>query len=203
MRQKQHATQEKKSQIFTFLRRFLQENGYPPSVREIGEAVGLSSTSTVHSYLRRLEEDGLIRRDPAKNRAIEICAAEEETQLRSLPLVGRIAAGVPITAEQYVEDALFVSPALVRDEKAFLLQVKGESMINAGIEDGDYIIVRPQDSARDGEIVVALIGDEATVKRLYHEGKRIRLQPENDTMEPIYLNEVQIQGVVTGLFRKF
>jgi len=202
MRQKQPATQEKKSQILAFLRRFLQENGYPPSVREIGEAMGLSSTSTVHSYLRRLEEDGLIRRDPAKNRAIEICAAEE-TQLRSLPLVGRIAAGVPITAEQYVEDALFVSPTLVRDEKSFLLQVKGESMINAGIEDGDYIIVRPQDSARDGEIVVALIGDEATVKRLYHEGKRIRLQPENDTMDPIYLDEVQIQGVVTGLFRKF
>ncbi len=194
-----------KDKIYNFICDFVMENGYPPTVREVGEAMGMNSTSTVHSYLRSLEDEGLIRREPSKNRAIDIMTEIrplEERQIRTLPLVGRIAAGVPITAEQHVEDTLPVAKDLIRDENSFLLKVRGDSMINAGIYDGDYIVVRPQDTAQDGEIVVALIEDEATVKRLYHEGNMIRLQPENDEMEPIILKEVTIQGVVTGLFRK-
>jgi len=195
---------DKQKRVYEYLKEFIEANGYPPSVREIGAAVGLRSTSTVHGYLQRLEKRGLIRRDPSRNRAIDLTeGVETHSHLVSLPLVGRIAAGTPITAEQNIEENLFISDTLIDNEDSFILRVKGESMINAGIHDGDYIVVRPQNQAHDGEIVVALIEDEATVKRIFHEGNLIRLQPENDTMDPIYVKHVQIQGVVTGLFRKF
>jgi len=199
----QREISDKQKRIYEYLKSFAEEKGYPPSVREIGEAVGLSSTSTVHGYLTRLEKRGLIRRNGGKNRAIELCEERNgPAHVVALPLVGRVAAGIPITAEQNIEDNLYISDSLVDDDGSFLLRVKGESMVNAGIRDGDYIIVRPQNTARDGEIVVALVEDEATVKRLFHEKGKIRLQPENDAMDPIYLDRVEIQGVVTGLFRR-
>lgn len=200
--------------IYDFIRSYSDEHGYPPSVREIGSAVGLASPSTVHMHLKVLEEQGLIKRDSKKPRTIEVMGKQEEpaSDLASvsqglndnvirLPLVGRVAAGVPILAEQNVEETLALPTSIVGDASSFILRVRGESMINAGIFDGDYIVVKEQQDAHDGEIVVALIDDSATVKTFYREKDRVRLQPENDTMAPIYVENPVILGRVTALIR--
>jgi repressor LexA len=203
---------ERQRQILDFLTSYVDAHGYPPTVREIGEAVGLASPSTVHAHLANLERAGLLKRDPTKPRALELTARERPQpaaeDVHRLPLVGEIAAGGPLLAEENVEDHLAVPETLARgDGEEFLLRVKGDSMINAGILDGDIVVVHRQPDARDGEIVVALAGqdesaDEATVKRFYREAGRVRLQPENDALEPIYADHVQILGTVTGVFRK-
>ena len=203
--------------IYEFIRSYSNEHGYPPSVREIGAAVGLASPSTVHMHLKVLEERGLIRRDSKKPRTIEVVdkqassaddqvpqasvSQDVDRNLISLPLVGRVAAGTPILAEQNVEETLTLPTSIVGDASSFILRVRGESMINAGIFDGDYIVVKEQREARDGEIVVALIDDSATVKTFYRERDRIRLQPENDAMDPIYVENPVILGRVTALIR--
>jgi repressor LexA len=199
----------RQQEIWDFLVDYVDQHGYPPTVREIGEAVGLASPSTVHAHLANLERAGLLRRDPTKPRALELVGREREeapaATLARLPLVGQIAAGGPLLADQNVEDHLAVPETLRGD---FLLRVKGESMINAGILDGDIVVVQRSQDARNGEIVVALAGDdesadEATVKRFFREkGGRVRLQPENDALEPIYAQHVQILGRVTGVFRE-
>jgi repressor LexA len=205
---------ERQRQIVDFLTSYVEQHGYPPTVREIGEAVGLASPSTVHAHLANLERAGLIKRDPTKPRALELvdrrprAGAAEADDVHRLPLVGEIAAGGPLLAEQNIEEHLAVPESLARgDGEEFLLRVKGDSMIQAGILDGDIVVVRRQADARNGEIVVALAGqdegaDEATVKRFYREDGRVRLQPENDAFEPIYADHVQILGKVTGVFRK-
>ena len=203
--------------IYDFIRTYSTEHGYPPSVREIGAAVGLASPSTVHMHLKVLEEHGLIRRDSKKPRTIEVVdkqasPADEQVpqasvsqdvdrNLISLPLVGRVAAGTPILAEQNVEETLTLPTSIVGDASSFILRVRGESMINAGIFDGDYIVVKEQHDAHNGEIVVALIDDSATVKTFYRERDRVRLQPENDSMDPIYVDDPIILGRVTALIR--
>ena len=203
--------------IYDFIRSYSTEHGYPPSVREIGSAVGLASPSTVHMHLKVLEEHGLIRRDSKKPRTIEVVdkqAAPADDQapqasveqdvgrnIITLPLVGRVAAGTPILAEQNVEETLTLPTSIVSDASSFILRVRGESMINAGIFDGDYIVVKEQPDAHNGEIVVALIDDSATVKTFYRERDRVRLQPENDSMEPIYVDDPVILGKVTALIR--
>ena len=192
----------------------MDEHCYPPTVREIGEAVGLASPSTVHAHLANLERAGLIKRDPTKPRALELrrdpkpepAPSGAADDVHRLPLVGEIAAGGPLLAEQNVEDYLAVPEPLARGGEEFLLRVKGDSMVDAGILEGDIVVVRRQQTARDGEIVVAVAGqdesaDEATVKRFFREDGRVRLQPENDSLEPIYADHVQILGVVTGVFR--
>jgi repressor LexA len=196
----------RQQEIWDFLVDYVDEHGYPPTVREIGEAVGLASPSTVHAHLANLERAGLLKRDPTKPRAVELVGrerSESAATLDKLPLVGQIAAGGPLLADQYIEDHLAVPETLRGD---FLLRVKGDSMINAGILDGDIVVVQRGQDARNGEIVVALAGDdesadEATVKRFFRESGRVRLQPENDALEPIYSNHVQILGRVTGVFR--
>jgi repressor LexA len=199
-------------EIFDFVSEYVRERGYPPTVREIGEAVGLASPSTVHAHLANLERAGLLKRDPTKPRALELVGRDRGdknggSRTRSLPLVGQIAAGGPLLAEDDVEDYLEVPELLAAGGADFLLRVKGESMIQAGILDGDYVVVRKQQDARDGDIVVALAGDdetadEATVKRFFREADRVRLQPENDALEPIYAGHVQILGKVIGVFRQ-
>lgn len=203
--------------IYEYILEYTRERGYPPSVREIGSAVGLASPSTVHMHLKVLQERGYIRRDSKKPRTIEVVSDESSAQEPSttlvspvedananvmhLPLVGRVAAGMPILAEQNVEETLTLPTSIVGDASSFILRVHGESMINAGIFDGDYIVVKEQQDAHDGEIVVALVDDSATVKTFYREKDRIRLQPENDTMDPIYVDDVTILGRVTALIR--
>jgi repressor LexA len=201
-------------EIFDFLSEYVRERGYPPTVREIGEAVGLASPSTVHAHLANLERAGLLKRDPTKPRALELMGRDRggsrgngHTRTKSLPLVGEIAAGGPLLAEDNVEDYLEVPELLAAGGADFLLRVKGESMIQAGILDGDYVVVRKQEDARNGDVVVALAGDdetadEATVKRFFREEGRIRLQPENDALEPIYAGHVDILGKVIGVFRQ-
>lgn len=197
---------DRQQQILDYIKEQIRQKGYPPSVREIGESVGLSSSSTVHGHLARLEEKGFIRRDPTKPRAIEIMEGDFYlTKHRSVnvPLVGRVTAGAPILAVENLEDSFPLPYELVRNEDVFMLAVRGESMIEAGILDGDYVIVRRQSDARDGEIVVALVGDEeATVKRFFREKDHIRLQPENQYMEPIIAHDVSILGKVVALFRR-
>ncbi len=215
---KSQALTKRQIAILDFIIQQIRIKGYPPSVREIGEAVGLQSSSTVHSHLTQLEQKGYIKRDPTKPRAIMILkdssgdedfyttpSAENDTfeEMVSLPLVGQVAAGQPILAEENVEDTIPFPMRIIRHNDSFLLKVKGDSMINVGIFDGDLIIVAPAQVAANGEIVVALIDDEATVKTFYKEKGRIRLQPENDSMEPIYATDVQILGKVIGLFRTF
>ncbi len=204
----------RQQEIWQFLVGYVDSHGYPPTVREIGEAVGLASPSTVHAHLANLERAGLLRRDPTKPRALDLIGhrresrADEparETEQQKLPLLGQIAAGGPLLAEQNIEDELAVPEPLGRNAD-FLLRVKGDSMVNAGILDGDVLVVQRRQDARDGDIVVALAGDdesadEATVKTFYREGGRVRLQPENDALEPIYADHVQILGRVTGVFR--
>jgi repressor LexA len=203
----------RQQEIWNYLVEYVDQHGYPPTVREIGEQVGLASPSTVHAHLANLERAGLLRRDPTKPRALELIgrarreplpAEQELRDVLRLPLVGQIAAGAPMLADENIEEYVSL-PASTRGD--FLLRVKGESMIDAGILDGDLVIVRTAQDARNGEIVVALTGDdesadEATVKTFYREDGRIRLQPENSSLEPIYAPHVQIIGRVVGVFRE-
>ena len=200
----------RQQEIWDFLVGYVDRHGYPPTVREIGSAVGLASPSTVHAHLANLERAGLLRRDPTKPRALELFGRTGEpaqaADVHRLPLLGEIAAGGPLLADQNIEDYLAVPEPLARGGEEFLLRVKGDSMIDAGILDGDYVVVRRQQDARNGDIVAALAGDdesadEATVKTFYREAGRIRLQPENDALEPIYARHVQILGKVVGVFR--
>ena len=242
------ALSQRQQEILSFLKSFSAKNGYPPSVREIGDAVGLSSSSTVHSHLNSLENKGYIRRDPSSARALTVIerdgaaakgaapaggadaagsvagrdavaalgfgasaaghAGFDDSPGRrlprnvvELPLVGRVAAGQPIYADQNIEDSMLLPTQIVGDYSSFLLTVKGESMIEAGILDGDFVVVKEQPTANNGDIVVALIDDEATVKTFYREPDRIRLQPENQSMEPIYVRDVTILGKVIALLR--
>lgn len=202
----EHTLTEKQEQILACIKQGLKDRGYPPSVREICLAVGLRSTSTVHAHLNKLEEKGFIRRDPTKPRAIEVFDDEANwltDHVTPVPVVGRVTAGEPILASHNIEDYFPLPTHMTRNKDVYMLKVKGESMINAGILDGDYIVVKEQSYANNGEIIVALIDDAATVKRFYKEANRIRLQPENDTMDPIYAKEVTILGKVIGLFREF
>jgi len=202
---KEKSLSPRQKQILSYIKDTLRAKGYPPSVREIGEAVGLSSSSTVHSHLAKLEELGLIRRDPTKPRAIEILDEEpwRHKALTPVPLVGRVTAGQPILAVENIEETYPLPTELVGDENIFMLTVQGDSMIEAGILSGDYVLVRDQDTARNGEIVVALVDDEeATVKRFFKEKDCFRLQPENSSMEPIYSHNVAILGKVVGVFRR-
>jgi repressor LexA len=204
----------RQQEIWGFLVDYVDRHGYPPTVREIGQAVGLASPSTVHAHLANLERAGLLRRDPTKPRALELVGhrraqvvepTARQEELPRLPLVGQIAAGSPLLAEENIEDELAVPEPLGRNAD-FLLRVRGDSMIDAGILDGDTLVVQRRQDAGNGEIVVALVGDdeganEATVKTFYREGGRIRLQPENAALEPLYPDHVQILGRVTGVFR--
>lgn len=198
---------QRQQAIINFIRSEVKAKGYPPSVREIGEAVGLASSSTVHGHLSRLEKKGLIRRDPTKPRAIVLLeedpVPEYDFETVRVPLLGKVTAGQPITAVENIEDYYPLPRRMVGEaDNSFLLRVQGDSMINAGIHDGDYVIVKQQRTADNGEIVVAMTEeDEATVKRFYKEENHIRLQPENDVLEPIILPNVTILGKVTGLFR--
>ncbi|MGE5544521.1 MAG: transcriptional repressor LexA [Bacillota bacterium] len=204
--QNKPALTARQKEILNYLQQHIKKHGYPPSVREIGQAVGLSSSSTVHVHLTQLEEKGWIRRDPSKPRAIEILADDNDdsidTEIITLPIVGKVAAGVPITAVENIDGYFSVSADFLGKGNYFLLRVSGDSMIEAGILDGDLVIVRSQDVANNGDIVVALIDDEATVKRFYHRNGYVELRPENPAMEPIVVNEVVISGVVTGLVRR-
>jgi repressor LexA len=203
----------RQQEILNFLGDYVDRHGYPPTVREIGEAVGLASPSTVHAHLANLERAGFLRRDPTKPRALELlgggrkrAGAAEMQGVERLPLVGEIAAGGPLLAEENIEEHVAVPELLAHGGADFLLRVKGDSLVNAGILDGDLVVVRRQDTARDGEIVVALAGDdesadEATVKRFYREAGRVRLQPENDALEPIYAAHVKVLGKVVGVLR--
>lgn len=203
------ALTEKQKNVLDFIQQFTQEHGYPPSVREIGAAVGLTSTATVHGYLERLEKKGYLDRAALKTRAMRVVNPQQEVETAvtadekymEVPIVGRVAAGSPILAQEQVEGYLPLSFDFAKNKDLFVLRVKGESMINVGIYDGDLIIVSRGPDARNGDTVVALIEDEATVKTFYQEKDHIRLQPENDTMEPILVKEVAILGKVVGLFR--
>ncbi len=209
------APNPRQREILEFLREHKRSHAYPPTVREIGQAVGLSSSSTVQNHLNALEQKGYIRRDPTKSRTVEVVGEEQEQQngriipLRafSVPLVGRVAAGSPVLAEENIEDQITVGPEIAGDEAAYALRVHGESMIEAGIYDGDIVVVRPQKDAANGTIVVARIENdltgehEVTVKRFYREAGRVRLQPENSTMEPIFARDVTLEGTVVAVIR--
>lgn len=198
---------KKQEEILQYIKEEILKRGYPPAVREICNAVGLSSTSSVHAHLETLEKNGYIRRDPTKPRAIEICDDSFQmvrTEMVSLPVVGQVAAGSPILAEENVQSYFPVPAEMVPNgEPSFCLKVKGDSMINAGIFSGDQIFVQCCNSARNGDTVVALIDDSATVKTFYKENNHIRLQPENDTMDPIIVDDCQILGKVFGVFRLY
>ncbi len=197
---------KRQKEIFDFIRRYAAKTGYPPTVREIGKAVGLHSSSTVHAHLANLEKIGLLRRDPSKPRAIELLFDRAKKTIlpgsSGVPLVGNVAAGEPIVAEENIEEYIEIPDVIGGEEGDYILRVRGESMKDAGIFDGDYAVVRPAEEAEDGEIVVALIGDEATVKRFFQEDDHIRLQPENDTMEPIRTPDATVLGRVIGVLRK-
>lgn len=196
---------KRQQEIFDFIKRYSAKYGYPPTVRDIGKAVGLASSSTVHAHLANLERIGLLRRDPTKPRAIELldraAAGVRGFVKPGLPLVGQVAAGQPVLAEENIEDYIQTPAFAGGEDGEYLLRVRGESMINIGIMDGDLVVVRPQDTATDGEIVVALVGEDATVKRYFQEADHVRLQPENDAMEPIRSREVRVLGKVVGLMR--
>jgi repressor LexA len=207
---------KRQQEIFEFIKRYSAQYGYPPTVRDIGKAVGLASSSTVHAHLANLEKLGMLRRDPSKPRAIELLdrvqkdvgnAVESAVQSvrgivrQGLPLVGQVAAGSPVLAEENIEDYIQVPDIAGGEDGEYILRVRGESMRDAGILPGDFVVVRPQETALDGEIVVAMVGEEATVKRFYRESDHVRLQPENATMEPIRSKEVRVLGRVVGLFR--
>jgi len=195
---------KRQKEIFDFIRRYAAKTGYPPTVREIGKAVGLHSSSTVHAHLANLEKAGLLRRDPSKPRAIELVIGKAKRAIRpeaGLPLVGQVAAGAPVLAEENIEEYLEIPNVIGGEEGDYVLRVRGESMKDAGILEGDYVVVRPADEATDGEIVVALIGEEATVKRIFREADHVRLQPENEAMEPIITPDARVLGKVVGVFR--
>jgi repressor LexA len=207
---------KRQQEIFDFIKRYSAKYGYPPTVRDIGKAVGLASSSTVHAHLANLEKLGLLRRDPSKPRAIELLdrvgrdvGSAVETAVdnvrsildRGLPVVGQVAAGQPVLAEENIEDYVQVPQIAGGEDGEYVLRVRGDSMKDVGILEGDYVVVRPQDTAGDGEIVVALVGEEATVKRFFREQDHIRLQPENVAMEPIRSKDVRVLGRVVGLFR--
>jgi repressor LexA len=202
---------KRQQEIFDFIRKYSAKYGYPPTVRDIGKAVGLASSSTVHAHLANLEKIGLLRRDPSKPRAIELLDRAVGTAVDSvrgmvrgegLPLLGAVAAGQPMLAEENIEEYVSVPELAGGDAGEYLLRIKGDSMKDAGIIDGDYVVVHPQETARNGEVVVALLGEESTVKRFYREPDHIRLQPENETMQPIRSKEVKVLGKVVGLLRR-
>lgn len=201
---KRRARGDTQSRVLAFIRQEVAEKGYPPSVREIGEAVGLKSTSTVHGHLRRLEAKGLLVRDAMKPRAMGIVDedAGSSDQVRLVPMLGPVAAGAPILAEENPSESLPVPASLLGDGTYFALTIRGESMIQAGIMHGDYVIVKRQHEANNGDIVVAMISGDATVKRFYREQGRVRLQPENPAMKPIYTNAVEILGKVVSVYRQ-
>jgi len=197
---------KRQQEIFDFIKRYSAKYGYPPTVRDIGKAVGLASSSTVHAHLANLEKVGLLRRDPSKPRAIELLDRAVEgvksvVRPSGLPLVGQVAAGSPILAEENIEDYVTVPSIAGGEEGEYVLRVRGDSMKDVGILEGDFVVVRPQQTAGDGEIVVAMVGEEATVKRFFREDDHIRLQPENATMEPIRSRDVRVLGRVVGVFR--
>lgn len=220
-RKKSNELNEREKDILNFIEQQIKENGYPPSVREIGKSVGLSSTATVHGYLTKLEEKGYVKKENQKGRTLRLLKGlktENQTkqeefkpegknlysskELVEVPIVGKITAGAPILAVENVTDTFPIPIDFVGNSESFMLTVSGESMIEAGILDGDYILVKKQNVARNGEIVVALIGDEATVKTFYKEKDHIRLQPENSSMDPIIVSNCEILGKVAGVFRK-
>jgi repressor LexA len=201
---------KRQQEIFDFIKKYSAKYGYPPTVRDIGKAVGLASSSTVHAHLANLEKIGLLRRDPSKPRALELLdravgSAVENVrsvvQSPGLPVVGAVAAGQPVLAEENIEDYVQVPAQIGGEEGEFILRVRGDSMIDAGILEGDHVVVRKQETAEDGEVVVALVGEEATVKRFFREADHVRLQPENSAYEPIRSKDVQILGRVVGLYR--
>ena len=195
---------KRQKEIFEFISGYASKHGYPPTVREIGKAVGLTSSSTVHAHLANLEKIGLLRRDPTKPRAIELLLDKARKALRGpgLPLVGQVAAGAPVLAEENIEEYVDVPETIGGEDSDYVLRVKGDSMRDAGILEGDYVVVKSADKADNGEIVVALIGDEATVKRYFREKDRVRLQPENKAYKPIRTKDAQLLGRVVGVFRK-
>jgi repressor LexA len=195
---------KRQQEIFEFVKRYVGEHGYPPTVRDIGKAIGLTSSSTVHAHLSNLEKLGVLKRDPTKPRAIEVLVDKARSAVSSggLPLVGQVAAGSPVLADENIEEYVAVPGIAGGDQGQFVLRVKGDSMINAGILEGDHVIVRKQDTAKNGEIVVALVGEEATVKRFFREQEHVRLQPENDAVEPILTREVKLLGRVVGVCRR-
>jgi len=197
------ASHENQQKILDFIKSEIEDKGYPPSVREICAAVGLRSTSTVHAHLNHLEAQGLIRRDPTKPRALEVVDGTQPRG-RSVPLVGRVTAGQPILAIENIDEYLTLPQSVLGQGKMFSLRVEGESMIDAGIMDGDIVVLRQQDTAENGEIVVAMTDeDEATLKRIYYEADRVRLQPENPTMSPIYVKRATVLGKLVALIRQF
>ncbi len=194
---------ERQRRILEVIRAFTAEQGYPPSVREIGERVGLSSSSTIHAHLKALERHGMISRDPTKPRALRSGSLPPAADALVVPVLGRVAAGVPITAQEDIEGEFVLPTSFVpRASGAFMLRVQGDSMVEAAILDGDLILVRPQHTAENGEIVVAMLDGEATVKRFYREAGRVRLQPENQAMAPIYASDVEIVGRVEAVVRR-
>ncbi|HEX2371997.1 MAG TPA: transcriptional repressor LexA [Solirubrobacterales bacterium] len=195
---------KRQREIFDYIRRYLRKYGYPPTVREIGNALGLHSPSTVHAHLAKLEQIGMLRRDPTKPRAIELMVGKARRALKGpgIPVVGNVAAGEPILAEENIEDYYEVPSVIGGEGDDYILKVRGDSMKDAGILEGDFVVVRPTDEAANGEIVVALLGDEATVKRFYRERNAIRLEPENEAHEPIRTQDAELLGKVIGVFRQ-
>ncbi len=195
---------KRQKEIFDYIKRYASKQGYPPTVREIGKAVGLTSSSTVHAHLANLEKIGLLRRDPTKPRAIEVLVdkARKAISGRGLPVVGQVAAGQPILAEENIEEYVEIPEAIGGSDSDYILRVKGDSMRDAGILEGDFVVVKSAEDASDGEIVVALLDDEATVKRFFREKDRVRLQPENKAYKPIRTREAELLGRVVGVFRK-
>lgn len=209
---------DKQKKIVSFIREQINKNGYPPSIREIGKAVGLSSSSTVHAHLNTLEKFGLLERDPVKTRAIRVFSNEDDSpgisnrlysvssvndRVKMVPLIGRVAAGEPILAEEHIDEYFAFPVDFLGDDDVFMLEVKGDSMIEAGIHSGDYVMVRQQSDANNGDIVVALLDNEATVKRFFRETNYVKLKPENSEMSPILSRDVTILGKVIGLYRRF
>jgi repressor LexA len=196
---------KRQQEIFDFIRGYSAKHGYPPTVRDIGRAIGLTSSSTVHAHLSNLEKIGLLRRDPSKPRAIELLVGKAKGALSSsgLPVVGQVAAGEPVLAEENIEEYVDVPEIAGGDRGEFVLKVRGDSMKDAGILEGDHVVVHKQERAGNGDIVVALVGEEATVKRYFKESDHVRLQPENEAMEPIRSREVQVLGKVVGVCRAF
>jgi repressor LexA len=194
---------KRQQEIFDFIKRYSSQHGYPPTVRDIGKAIGLTSSSTVHAHLANLEKVGVLRRDPTKPRAMEILDKAKKAVLPAgLPIVGRVAAGSPLLAEENIEDYVEVPQIAGGGDGEYVLKVQGDSMKDAGILEGDYVVVHSTETAQNGEIVVALLGEEATVKRFYKERDHVRLQPENDALEPILTRDVQVLGRVVGVFRR-